>query len=109
MKLRVRSSAVLAGTIPHAIPARADRDDKVEAEMAEDLQAQEQASELFVVQHAVVIQSGDNIHAVNDLLSAGWRVVQTANLADGALLILETSGTEDSIEALRSTLGFASE
>ena len=81
--------------------------------MAEDLpaqmQEQDQASELFVVQHAVVVQSGDNIHAVNDLLSAGWRVVQTANLADGALLILETSGTEDSIEALRSTLGFASE
>ena len=81
--------------------------------MAEIEQAQEQeqdeASELFVVQHAIVVQSGDNIHAVNDLLSAGWRVVQTANLADGALLILETSGTEDSIEMLRSTLGFASE
>ncbi len=81
--------------------------------MAIDIQAQaqeqDQASELFVVQHAVVVQSGDNIHAVNDLLSAGWRVVQTANLADGALLILETSGTEDSIELLRSTLGFASE
>ncbi len=83
--------------------------------MAEDIQAQDQDQEqdqetdLFVVQHAVVVQSGDNIHAVNDLLSAGWRVVQTANLADGALLILETSGTEESIEALRSTLGFASE
>ena len=83
--------------------------------MAEDVQAQEQDQEqeqetdLYVVQHAGVVQSGDNIHAVNDLLSAGWRVVQTANLADGALLILETSGTEDSIEALRSTLGFASE
>ncbi len=81
--------------------------------MAEDVQAQdqeqEQETDLYVVQHAVVVQSGDNIHAVNDLLSAGWRVVQTANLADGALLILETSGTEDSIEALRSTLGFASE
>jgi hypothetical protein len=83
--------------------------------MAEDVQAQQQeqeqdeATELFVVQHAVVVQSGDNIHAVNDLLSAGWRVVQTANLADGALLILETSGTEDSIEALRSTLGFTAD
>ena len=61
------------------------------------------------MQHAVVVQSGDNIHAVNDLLSAGWRVVQTANLAEGALLILETSGTEDSIELLRSTLGFTNE
>ncbi len=77
--------------------------------MAEDLQTQEQESDLYVVQHAVVVQSGDNIRAVNDLLSAGWRVVQTANLADGALLILETSGTEDSIEALRSTLGFAAD
>ncbi len=77
--------------------------------MAEDLQTQEQESDLYVVQHAVVAQSGDNIRAVNDLLSAGWRVVQTANLADGALLILETSGTEDSIEALRSTLGFAAD
>ncbi len=77
--------------------------------MAEDLQTQEQESDLYVVQHAVVVHSGDNIHAVNDLLSAGWRVVQTANLADGALLILETSGTEDSIELLRSTLGFTNE
>lgn len=77
--------------------------------MAEDVQAQEQEPELYVVQHAVVVQSGDNIHAVNDLLSAGWRVVQTANLADGALLILETSGTEESIETLRSTLGFSTD
>ncbi len=79
--------------------------------MAEDLQMkeQDQESDLYVVQHAVVVQSGDNIRAVNDLLSAGWRVVQTANLADGALLILETRGTEDSIEALRSTLGFAAD
>lgn len=77
--------------------------------MAEDVQAQDQATELFVVQHAVVVRNGDNIHAVNDLLSAGWRVVQTANLAEGALLILETSGTEDSIEALRSTLGFTAD
>ncbi len=77
--------------------------------MAEDLLTQEQESDLYVVQHAVVVQSGDNIRAVNDLLSAGWRVVQTANLADGAILILETSGTEDSIEALRSTLGFAAD
>jgi hypothetical protein len=80
---------------------------EAEARMAED--QQDKDDDLYIVQHAVVIQSGENIHAVNDLLSAGWRVVQTANLTDGALLILETSGTKESIEGLRKTLGYISD
>jgi hypothetical protein len=80
---------------------------EAEAQVAEDKQDEE--DDLYIVQHAVVIQSGDNIHAVNDLLSAGWRVVQTADLSEGALLVLETSGTKDSIETLRKTLGYTSE
>lgn len=80
-------------------------------EMQEAVAEMEEEDEdtLFIVQHAVVVQNGDNIHAVNDLLLAGWRVMQTANLTEGALLVLETRGTEDSINELRRSLGYKEE
>ncbi len=81
--------------------------------LAEDITTEQvdeaQEETLFYVQHAVIVQTGDNIHAVNDLLSVGWRVVQTANLSEGALLVLETRGTEESIIELRKTLGYSAE
>ncbi len=77
------------------------------SESTVDQEADGNEPELFVVQHAVIVKSGDNIHQVNDLLTAGWRVVYAVNLTEGSLLVLETTGTEESIEGLRKTLGYA--
>ena len=61
---------------------------------------------LVRVQHAVVVQSGSDLRALNDLLSVGWRAVQTSPLETNVLVILENIGTPDTIEELRPALGY---
>ncbi len=61
---------------------------------------------LVRVQHAVVVQSGSDLRALNDLLSVGWRAVQTSPLETNVLVILENIGTPDTIEELRTALGY---
>jgi hypothetical protein len=63
-------------------------------------------SNLVRVQHAVVVQSGSDLRALNDLLSVGWRAVQTSPLEGNVLVILENIGTPETIEELRTALGY---
>lgn len=63
-------------------------------------------SNLVRVQHAVVVQSGSDLRALNDLLSVGWRAVQTSPLEGNVLVILENIGTPETIEELRAALGY---
>lgn len=76
-----------------------------EALMAKKGKSQE--ADFIRVQHAVVIQKGSDLRALNDLLSVGWRAVSTASMGTGVLLILEKLGTEDTIEEMREALGYS--
>ncbi len=61
---------------------------------------------LVRVQHAVVVQSGSDLRALTDLLSVGWRAVQTSPLENTVLVILEKIGTPDVVEEMRAALGY---
>lgn len=63
-------------------------------------------SNLVRVQHAVVVQGGSDLRALNDLLSVGWRAVHTSPLEKNVLVILENIGTKETIEELRAALGY---
>lgn len=65
--------------------------------------------ETVKIQHAVAIQEGQDVRALNDLLSSGWRVMNSVQIKDGALLVLETEGQKQDIDDLRNLLGYKSE
>ncbi|MFT6581336.1 MAG: hypothetical protein ACJAU6_001770 [Alphaproteobacteria bacterium] len=71
-------------------------------EMAEN----QDDTNLIRVQHAVVVQGGSDLRALNDLLSVGWRAVHTSPLEANVLVILENIGTTETIEELRAALGY---
>lgn len=64
-------------------------------------------NDLIRVQHSVVVQNAADMRALNDLLSTGWRAVQTASMGTGVLIILENIGTEETIKELRDALGYS--
>lgn len=65
------------------------------------------APDFIRVQHAVVIQKGKDLRALNDLLSVGWRAISTASMGTGVLIIVEKYGTETTIEEMREALGYS--
>lgn len=68
---------------------------------------QQPKEELKKIQHAVTIQEGKDIRSLNDLLTNGWYVVNSVPVASGAaLLILETMGSDETINNLRELLGY---
>lgn len=63
--------------------------------------------QLIRIQHAVVIQKGSDLRALNDLLSVGWKAVSSSSMGTGVLVILENFGTEGTIEEMRAALGYS--
>ena len=61
---------------------------------------------LIRVQHAVVIQKAADIRALNDLLSVGWRAVETSPMGPAVLVILERAGLQEDVEEMRAALGY---
>lgn len=61
---------------------------------------------LVTVQHAVVIQNGTHLRALNDLLSLGWRVISTAASDNGVFVVIQHVGTEATIREMRQALGY---
>jgi len=62
--------------------------------------------DIIRVQHAVVLQSGKDIMALNDLLSVGWRVVSSTPMGENVVIIIEHFGTKEVVAELRDALGF---
>jgi hypothetical protein len=62
--------------------------------------------EIIRVQHAIVLQSGKYINALNDLLSVGWRVVSATPMGENVVIIIEHFGTQEVVAELREALGF---
>ena len=63
--------------------------------------------QLIRIQHAVVIQKGADLRALNDLLSVGWKAVSSSSMGTGVLVILENFGSENTIEEMRAALGYS--
>lgn len=63
--------------------------------------------QLIRIQHAVVIQKGSDLRALNDLLSVGWKAASSSSMGSGVLVILENFGSESTIEEMRAALGYS--
>lgn len=74
------------------------------AKNSDDIVADE--ATLIRVQHAVVIQKAADIRALNDLLSVGWRAVETSPMGSAVLVILERAGSQEDVEEMRTALGY---
>lgn len=58
------------------------------------------------VQHTVIVRTADNLRKLNELLAAGWRVVQSTAFGEGAaLLVIEAEGDHASITEFRQVFG----
>ncbi|MCK6453888.1 MAG: hypothetical protein L6R19_23985 [Alphaproteobacteria bacterium] len=65
-------------------------------------------SQQVTVQHAVVVRTPDQLRKLNELLAAGWRVIQTTPFEMGAaLLVIEAEGDPDAVEEFRNVFGAA--
>ncbi len=64
------------------------------------------SSQLVSVQHAVVVRTTDQLRKLNELLAAGWRVIQTTPFEMGAaLLVIEAEGDPAAVEEFRNVFG----
>jgi hypothetical protein len=64
------------------------------------------AQEQYKVQHAVVVRNAEQLRKLNELLAAGWRVIQSTPFEIGAaLLVIETEGDAESVAEFRNIFG----
>jgi hypothetical protein len=64
------------------------------------------SSEQYKVQHAVVVRNAEQLRKLNELLAAGWRVIQSTPFEIGAaLLVIETEGDAESVAEFRNIFG----
>src|SRR3546814_15626566 len=83
---------------PSSASSMAQETNRLGSEMAK--KGKDPAPDFIRVQHAVVIQKGKDLRALNDLLTVGWRAISTASMGSGVLIILEKYGTETTIEEI---------
>src|SRR3546814_4237220 len=63
---------------PSSASSMAQETNRLGSEMAK--KGKDPAPDFIRVQHAVVIQKGKDLRALNDLLSVGWRAISTASM-----------------------------
>jgi len=58
------------------------------------------------VQHVVIVRTADHLRKLNELLAAGWRVLQSTAFDQGAvLLVIEAEGDQASVAEFRQVFG----
>ena len=64
------------------------------------------AKQKLTVQHAVVVRTAEHLRKLNELLCAGWRVIQSTPFEMGsALLIIEAEGDQEAVDEFRNVFG----
>ena len=64
------------------------------------------AKQTLTVQHAVVVRSAEHLRKLNELLAAGWRVIQSVPFEMGsALLVIEAEGDAEAVQEFRNVFG----
>ncbi len=62
--------------------------------MAKQAQA---AEELYRIQHAIFVETGEHLRRLNSLLASGWRVQSSAPMGKGVFIVIEGAGSEEQI------------
>jgi len=64
------------------------------------------AAQSLSVQHAVIVRNADHLRKLNELLAAGWRVIQSTPFEMGAaLMVIEAEGDPAAVEEFRNVFG----
>jgi hypothetical protein len=58
------------------------------------------------VQHGIIVRNSENLRKLNELLAAGWRVIQSTPFEPGAvLMVIEAEGDPEAVAEFRQVFG----